>query len=258
MKIAVLNYSTHNIGDDIQALAMERLLPRVDLRVDRDDLAPAAAWDDSVRLIVNGWFAKGMHKVWPPPGRAKVLYVGFHATGDQALPLGITAPIGCRDPWTAALAQRNGLDGWVSYCPTLTLARPYVPRDDSILLVDVPEADVKRLPPEIAARGQVVTNIIPPTIKDRLTEVYRRLELFARARWVITTRLHALLPCVAMGTPVVFIKPAHSENRYTGFLHLGWRIGEAPWDDPRPRFDASFVEAMTLPLRLAVRRFVEL
>ena len=96
MKIAILKYATHNIGDDIQALAMERLLPRVDLRVDRDDLAPAAAWDDSVRLIVNGWFAKGMHKVWPPPGKARVLYVGFHATGDQALPLGITGPIGCR------------------------------------------------------------------------------------------------------------------------------------------------------------------
>jgi hypothetical protein len=32
MKIAVVQYRTQNIGDDIQSLALERLLPRVDLR----------------------------------------------------------------------------------------------------------------------------------------------------------------------------------------------------------------------------------
>lgn len=36
MKIAVVQYRTQNIGDDIQSLALERLLPRVDLQVDRD------------------------------------------------------------------------------------------------------------------------------------------------------------------------------------------------------------------------------
>jgi hypothetical protein len=50
MKIAVLKYSSNNIGDDIQSLALERLLPRVDLRIDRDDLSPAR---DAVRRFVD-------------------------------------------------------------------------------------------------------------------------------------------------------------------------------------------------------------
>jgi len=54
MKIAVVQYRTQNIGDDIQSLALERLLPRVDLRVDRDDLSPARDWGEDVRWVVNG------------------------------------------------------------------------------------------------------------------------------------------------------------------------------------------------------------
>ena len=34
MKIAVVWYRTQNIGDDIQSLALESLLPRIDLRVE--------------------------------------------------------------------------------------------------------------------------------------------------------------------------------------------------------------------------------
>lgn len=62
---------------------------------------------------------------------------------------------------------------------------------------------------------------------DRATEATRRLQLYARARWVVTNRLHVLLPCTAMGTPVVFVRPLNSENRYTGYAHLGWRIADA-------------------------------
>lgn len=261
LKIATLQYSTRNLGDDLQSLAMERLLPHVNLHVDRDDLSPAVQWDASVRWIVNGWFSRGMHKVWPPPGKAKVLYVGFHATGPEALPPPGAGMVGCRDPWTLAIAQRSGLDAWLSYCPTLTLARLDVPRDESVLLVDVPQADVQRLPQEIAQAGVPITHILPAgsslAPSQRRAEVLQRLDLLARARWVVTTRLHVLLPCAAMGTPVVFIKPPHSENRYGGYLHLGWRIGNAPWETPRPKCDADFIDAMTAPLRLAVRRFIE-
>ncbi len=256
MKIAILKYSTQNIGDDIQSLALERLLPRVDLRLDRDDMSPARDWGDDERLIVNGWFAPGMHRVWPPPGRARCLYIGFHATEPEIVPAGAALPIGCRDPWTLRLCERRGVEGWISWCTTLSLVRPDVPPDGSILLVDVPEKDIERLPPEIAGYGEHVTHIVPPGI-DRQAEARRLLERYARAQWVVTTRLHALLPCAAMGTPVVFIRPPWSEHRYVGYTHLAWRIANAPWSAPRPRVCPEVVRNMAEPLRRAVGQFIE-
>jgi hypothetical protein len=130
-----------------------------------------------------------------------------------------------------------------------------VPRDDRVLLVDVFDQDLERLPPEIA-RGARSTHTVPSHC-DRRAEAAHRLDLYARARWVVTTRLHVLLPCAAYGTPVVFIRPPYSENRYTGYTHLGWRIAEAPWDSPRPKADAELIYHMAQPLRNAVQRFLD-
>ncbi len=255
MKIAVVKYSTQNLGDDIQSLALERLLPRVDLRVDRDDLSPAHAWGDDVRWILNGWYATGAHRIWGPPGRARCLFVGFHAHDPQVVPKAPTLPVGCRDPWTLGLCARQGIDAWLSYCATLTFEPPAGRRGQRVLLVDVPEAELPRLPPEVAA-GRRLTHYIGPGA-DRRAAANRRLHLYARARWVVTTRLHVLLPCAAMGTPVVFIRPPYSENRYTGYTHLAWRITDAPWDRPRPKLDPEIVHSMARPLRHCIEQFLQ-
>lgn len=254
-KIAVVQYSTKNIGDDIQSIALERLLPRVDLRVDRDDLTPARDWGEDVRLILNGWYASGVHKLWPPQTRAKTLFVGLHANDPDAIPRNATTPIGCRDPWTLLLCARNGIDAWLSWCATLTLEPAYGPRTDDVLLVDVAPQDIERLPPKIAA-GTKLSHTVPRDC-DRVAEATRRLNLYAKARWVVTNRLHVLLPCAAFGTPVVFVRPPNSENRYTGYTHFGWRIAEAPWDEPSPKVATELVHAISAPLRDAVKRFVE-
>jgi hypothetical protein len=48
-----------------------------------------------------------------------------------------------------------------------------------------------------------------------VAEATRRLNLYAKARWVVTNRLHVLLPCAAMGTPVVFV---------LSWFSLKWKI----------------------------------
>jgi hypothetical protein len=255
MKIAVVRYRTQNIGDDIQSLALERLLPRVDLRIDRDDLTPARDWGEDVRWVINGWYASGAHKHWPPRTRAKTLFVGLHANDPDAIPRTAAGPIGCRDPWTIHLCARHGIDAWLSWCATLTLEPAYGPRTDEVLLVDVASNDLERLPPRIAA-GTKLSHTVPRDC-DRVAEATRRLQLYAKARWVVTNRLHVLLPCAAMGTPVTLVRPPNSENRFTGYAHLGWRIADAPWDEPRPRMAPDLVHAMAAPLRDAVRRFVD-
>lgn len=255
MRIAILEHSTRNVGDDIQSLALEQLLPRVDLRVDRDQMGPAAAWGNEVAWILNGWFAPNTHSVWPPPGNARKLLVGFHAVHADILPrIALDHPIGCRDPWTLTLCNQAGLDAWLSWCVTLTLQRPEVKRSDTVVLCDVPERDVARLPAKFS-NGVRVTQLIPRD-SNRRRRAMELLELYAGARWVVTSRLHAMLPCVAFGTPVVFLPPAHSENRVFGYLHLPWRIDNAPWNDPRPRVSAEYVEHLAQPIRQEIRRFI--
>lgn len=59
---------------------------------------------------------------------------------------------------------------------------------------------------------------------DRLREAERLVKLYAKARMVITSRIHCALPCLGLGTPVVFV---HKENtdeisrcRFDGILEL--------------------------------------
>jgi len=39
----------------------------------------------------------------------------------------------------------------------------------------------------------------------RFTAAYQLMEMYASAKLVATQRIHCALPCVAMGTPVIFI-----------------------------------------------------
>ena len=63
-KFALLNYSTENIGDEVQSIAARRFLPRIDEYVDRDKLAE---WEPNqpTKLIMNGWYNRDP-KGWPP------------------------------------------------------------------------------------------------------------------------------------------------------------------------------------------------
>lgn len=249
MRIATLSYSTFNLGDDIQSIAVERLLPRVDLRVDRDSPAVEALGSD-VRLIVNGWHAGQM-----PTGSAIVLYTGYHATTPLAVPP--AGRIGCRDPWTLALCEQAGADAWLSWCATLTLERPDVPRGRDVLAVDVPADAAARLPIRASGRfTHVARGDLSRECRWQVAEAL--LHQYARARLVVTTRLHAALPCVAFGTPVVLLEPVAEQSRFSGFAHLCWRRDDVDWHNPQPRFSTDAVRRLAAPFRREIKRFIEI
>ena len=62
-----------NLGDDVQTLAVERLLPRVDGHVSREGL-------DQIRepaiVAMNGFFMQSDH--WPPAAAVTPLFFAFH------------------------------------------------------------------------------------------------------------------------------------------------------------------------------------
>ena len=159
-------------------------------------------------------------------------------------------PIGCRDKFTTDLLRSHGIDAYFSGCLTLTLDSFKVADDqrgDNIYIVDplygLPTREkvffnVKSVLRSIRngdifalnARKKFLSQIIDEDLLARATYIKQELpaktyseeekfalaeELlhkYARAKLVITSRIHCALPCLALGTPVIFI------NGFDGFV----------------------------------------
>jgi hypothetical protein len=209
MKYAALRYSTHNIGDDFQTIAAMRLLPRVDVLIDRDRLGEYASPEPTV-LIMNGWFTERPQS-WPPAASIIPIFVGFHLDGKAAPSLFehrqyfvSHGPVGCRDRGTAQILAEWQVPTFVSYCLTLTFPRrERQPRNGKVAIVD---ADHMLIPQSLRRGAVVFSHGIPPAnAKTRLVCAQELLDFYRdEVRLAITTRLHCALPCMAMGIPVVF------------------------------------------------------
>jgi len=155
------------------------------------------------------------------------------------------SPIGCRDYTTLKFLTEVGIDAYYSFCLTTTLDLKYKLKDDSertdnIYLVDVlfkeNYKDIYRVAPKKILPHIIngkyfkrhdwerkINKLIPKEIllkAQTLTHHFHRSELavesefdkaeellykYARAKLVITSRIHCALPCLALGTPVVFV-----------------------------------------------------
>lgn len=226
MKYAVIEYSGGNLGDDLQSIAVERLLPRVDEKIDRDHLQHAKAWKSDTILVLSGWFGPGIG-LWPPSGSYKRAYVGFHAdNADIVRHLGL--PIGCRDKHTMALCRKHKKEHWLSWCTTLSLERPRVKRTNETIVagpVDwpLPHRKIDPVNDEHAKWNQ----------DQRRRAALELLKVYASAGLVVTNKLHAMLPCIAFGTPVVQIATKFKPHRFKGYEDLAWT--PLDYDPDRPR-----------------------
>ena len=172
------------------------------------------------------------------------------------------APIGCRDMFTTELLQRHGIPAFYSGCLTLTLDLNYkIPdseRGEDIFIVDpifnVPDYKdllksprkflraflkgeifdtfrkqylIKRIIPKHIRKQAVYTHhqLPPNNIPDneRFEMAENLLHQYARAKLVITSRIHCALPCLALGTPVIFIdsfSDSSNKSRLKGLTDL--------------------------------------
>ncbi len=198
------------------------------------------------------------------------------------------APIGCRSLSTVKAFQRSGVEAYFSGCLTLTLDRPPVERSDRVLIVDVDPALLERwVPQEVRARAVFLSQLFQPELESplavkvirrvhfrtgdslqqslaaRMTRSARhyrklkkaadRLKLFASAGLVITGRLHVALPCLALGTPVLFLYEGFESDPRLSGLHPLLRIFSGSsdrlrfdWGRPGPNSDAY--SALAKPL----------
>ena len=276
MKYGLLEYTTNNIGDEIQSLSAKQFLPQVDTFVKRDYLHDITS-DEKIKIILNGWFTHNPEH-WPPSDDIDPLFISFHiakpAIASLTTPESLSyfkqhEPIGCRDLWTRDILRNHDIEAYFSGCLTLTLSRNLyadsamesdIPRN-GIIFTDLPQHVIHSLPEELQSNATQITHDYqkPPAKADQQLksllgnykqslrgtwahEIYAytrnrintaqyeqktyRDEKFSRAETilkryvnanlVITTRLHATLPCVALGTPVLLVHENPHDPRFSG------------------------------------------
>lgn len=242
-KYALYKYSTENVGDEIQSIAARRFLPQVDYYIDRDMVGE---WrnrhqDEEVKLIANGWYMRSPF-AWPPTDQTLKpllisMYVEPNSVDGKKVPrevfltpesrhyLAQYGPIGARDKTTLNFFRDNNIEAYFSGCVTLTLQREEkLPRCDYILAIDIPDELYDYL------KGHTKRRIIRLSPygdfemagTDRFAVAEYFLVLYQMAHAIVTTRLHAMLPALALETPVLLIKQPgmYDPQRYAGLDNL--------------------------------------
>ena len=219
-----------NRGDDIQSYAASILTEGAEL-CDREKLNLI---EIPTKLLCNGWFMdKGAN--WPPNRKVNPLFLSFHISTKSQKELTSPSsiayfkkhqPIGCRDTHTLTLLQKHNVTCFLSGCLTLTLPRYTGQRGDNILFVDVMrtnytssyrKAIVSRMIPErFKEKIEFITHFSKEmksqTSDERMNEAKLLLNRYKKAKLVFTSLIHCALPCVAMGTPVVFVDAGFNNN----------------------------------------------
>lgn len=174
-------------------------------------------------------------------------------------------PIGCRDQFSVDTLQAKGIAAYFTGCLTLTLDNYKVDdslRGDDIYIVDPlygyttykkvtrnykyflrsiqhgtlfkifrRQKHVKLIIDKELLKSAIHIEQEPPaktyTHEQKFEMADDLLKKYAKAKLVITSRIHCALPCLAMGTPVIFINGFESfvdSCRFEGILDLFNRI----------------------------------
>lgn len=287
MKYGLIMFqNSFNLGDDIQSYAAEQYLPHTDYIIERENL-DAFCTDDGERVaaIMSGWYLYN-HLNWPPSPFIRPLNISMHfdtfysrVAGEKitrnfvledygAAWLIENGPIGCRDLNTKKLLERFGIPAYFSGCLTLTIKPfPDVEKHHKICLVDVPN-DVKEIVTSHTGQEFVeATHSMKMSSlgwQQRRKIVEERLRLYQGASQVITTRLHAALPCLALGTSVLLIQEQWSLNRIGTWLkYLNYTSkeqllsGEYKCDFDVPKPNPDNYKGVAEELRKSCEAFIE-
>ncbi|WP_343539389.1 polysaccharide pyruvyl transferase family protein [Sphingobacterium thalpophilum] len=169
-------------------------------------------------------------------------------------------PIGCRDFHTERVLKEAGIDCYHSGCLTTTLDLVYKneERTENIYFAD-PLFNLKDLKdltkslrtfvkgalkgalPAVGKRNVLLQQLFDKQVLDKaiyVPHIYSRshsneerfklaediLHKYATAKFVVTSRIHAALPCLALGTPVVFLNYGNFDPtdlcRFEGIIDL--------------------------------------
>lgn len=121
-------------------------------------------------------------------------------------------PIGCRDLPTMLGMRQNGILAYLGGCLTATFPCRRSGDNktrDKVFFVDIPDSFKQFVPEKIWGNGEFISHTVyrdecSTSLKEQAKMVYETY--IKEAKFVVTTRLHAALPCLAAGIPVIWAK----------------------------------------------------
>ncbi len=227
----VMAYNSINIGDEIQSIAAMRFLPEIDEYVYREQINKfIPVTNKKTKLIMNAWW------MWKPANFPPSKYIepllismfirteirkSFLPAREYLLNHGA---VGCRDMNTLKWLESENIPAYFSGCLTLTLKRnPNIKREDYIVCVDTREELVNEIKKRTQRPVYRVSRMISPfyTAQQRFELAKMQLLLDQSAHLVVSSRLHVILPSLALETPVLRIMADEKEmgesSRYEGY-----------------------------------------
>lgn len=219
-----------NLGDSIQALAMDSIYEQIGIGKEeiryikrdfantytgeltdvvlytefiKDNVAKRLSVSDKIRIksIVSAVFYNDF----------SALNEGFSESYDLIKKL---QPIGARDEKSLKILKKNGIESYLTGCFTICFPRrTQIPKKKKVFLVDIPKSLEPYIPEEIKKEAEYLSHAtqikkypVDLAENNRLEEEAKKLldKYKNEATLVVTGRLHAALPCIAMGIPVIF------------------------------------------------------
>lgn len=215
--------NTHNLGDDMWAYAQSLFYPHIDYFIDNTSIYKFKSNNSEDVACIFAAFVEPYNCEYSfyPPKNIVPLFVGsyFRPTMHEFMNTRLIgsyllehAPIGCRTKELSEMLAKKGISAYFSGCISLTLPDLHKEKEDYICLVDVPEYVSDFVKNKVGNKFilKYITHDIYDIkehselpIEKRFEIIKGNLEIYAGAHCVITSRLHAALPCLTQNTPVL-------------------------------------------------------
>ena len=154
---------------------------------------------ENKNVIVNGWH-RNIKEQLPHEG----IFIGIHTACDNTRVIKINTLIGCRDLFTLNEVKKNrNIKGIFSGCSTITIPFYDGKRDGGV--VEYMHQDTK-------------TGFLP--FEEQLKMANDLIEELKTKELVVTNRLHIVMPCIALGTPVIINPRNFQKERFTIFEYF--------------------------------------
>lgn len=263
-----------NMGDDIQSFAVEKLFQYAGIRSEELIKLPYfqnIAVEEPCYLVVQGHFGRQYDMEFMNNSYIHPIFFGFALKDSFLLKKEIEyfkkhEPILCRDEFTKNVFTDYGVEAYISGCLSSVFPRrnnEECNQRDKYYFVDVKDKFIDMLPEHIRKNAVITSqNIRIESERDFNVEwseekTWERLEEYKRnAKMMITSKLHCMIPCSAMGIPTIAVNDNFS-YRYT-FADLfidaydEERFRDYDWSIPKEKVDMEAVKKLLLDVGKSV------
>ncbi len=183
--------------------------------INRDNLSEPSQYKNchDIITIMNGWWMHPKDDMgnidFNIPSNITPIFTSFHLGNKKLVSqknlstLSSFGPIGCRDHYTLNLLQSHGIESYYSGCISSTIDfLQWQNKKGQIYYVDA-KKDMNRG----SSKTHRHVDLKDKPIKECLSRAYFYLKMYSESMFVQTSRLHAFIPCMAMGVPCALVSP---------------------------------------------------